>query len=168
MPKTKLQSVCFCILMVAVMVYGMVCYNIAMAQGGMANQIFLLALEELPLMGVIAFLVEFLFVEKAVQRIAFHCVNPEQVPQIVLIVLISSLTVAFMCPIMSFIASVLEDFKGWDMLISNWLQISVRNFPMALCWQLFYAGPLVRFIFRRVCKITEKRCKKVYSGEMIS
>ena len=43
MPKTKLQSVCFSILMVAVMVYGMVCYNIAIAQGGMNNQIFMLA-----------------------------------------------------------------------------------------------------------------------------
>lgn len=167
MPKTKLQSVCFTILMVAVMVYGMVCYNIAIAQGGMNNQIFMLALKELPVMGIIAFLVEFLFVEKAVQKIAFSSVDPGKVPQIVLIVLISSLTVAFMCPIMSFFASVLFDFNGMDMLVSNWLQTVVRNFPMALFWQLFYAGPFIRFVFRKICKITEKTSEKVQAEEII-
>lgn len=24
------------------------------------------------------------------------------------------------------------------------------NFPMALCWQMFYCGPLSRFIFRAI------------------
>ncbi len=75
MPKTKLQNVCFSILMVAVMVYGMVCYNITIAQGEMTNQVFILALGELPIMGVIAFVVEFLFVERIVKRIAFRCVD---------------------------------------------------------------------------------------------
>lgn len=150
MPKTKLQSVFFTILMVAVMVYGMVCYNIAVDQGGMTNQVFILALRELPIMGVIAFLIEFLFVERIVKHIAFQCVNPQKVSSILLIVLISSLTVAFMCPIMSFIASVLFGFKGADMLIAKWIQIAARNFPMALFWQLFYAGPFVRFVFRKV------------------
>lgn len=167
MPKTKLQSVFFTILMVAVMVYGMVCYNIALDQGGMNNQIFLLALGELPIMGVIAFIVEFLFVEQIVKCIAFRCVDPKDTPQILLIVLISSLTVAFMCPIMSFFASVLFGFKGTDMLVSNWLQISVRNFPMALFWQLFYAGPFVRFVFRKVEKMIEKKCKNQINRKKI-
>ncbi len=160
MPKTKLQNVFFTILMVAVMVYGMVCYNIALDQGGMNNQIFLLALGELPIMGVIAFIVEFLFVERIVKCIAFRCVDSKDTPQILLIVLISSLTVAFMCPIMSFFASVLFGFKGTDLLLGNWLQTAARNFPMALFWQLFYAGPFVRFVFRKVCKFAEKRKKK--------
>ena len=167
MPKTKLQSVCFSILMVAVMVYGMVCYNITIAQGEMTNQVFILALGELPVMGILAFLIEFLFVERIVKRIAFRCVDPQNTPQILLIVLISSLTVAFMCPIMSFFASVLFEFKGADMLIANWLQTAARNFPMALFWQLFYAGPFVRFVFRKACKITEKRSKKVAKQEII-
>lgn len=49
------------------MVYGMVCYNITIAQGEMTNQVFILALGELPIMGVIAFVVEFLFVERIVK-----------------------------------------------------------------------------------------------------
>lgn len=47
------------------------------------------------------------------------------------------------------------------MLLGNWLQTAARNFPMALFWQLFYAGPFVRFVFCKVCKFTEKRSKKV-------
>lgn len=53
------------------------------------------------------------------------------------------------------------------MLLGNWLQTAVRNFPMALFWQLFYAGPSVRFVFRKVCKFTEKRSKKVHEREII-
>ena len=39
MPKTKLQNVIFTIIMAFVMVYAMVCYNIAIDKGGMSNQI---------------------------------------------------------------------------------------------------------------------------------
>ena len=37
MPKTKFQEVVFTILMVFVMVYAMICYNIALNIGGMSN-----------------------------------------------------------------------------------------------------------------------------------
>lgn len=167
MPKTKLQNVLFTILMVAVMVYGMVCYNVAIAQGEMTNQVFIIALGELPIMGVIAFLIEFLFVERIVKHIAFQCVDPRNTPQILLIVLISSLTVAFMCPIMSFFASILFGFKGADMLIANWLQTAARNFTMALFWQLFYAGPFVRFVFRKLVKFAEKERKNEHCEDAV-
>ena len=44
MPKTKFQDFIFTIIMVIVMVYAMVCYNIAFDKGGMSSDIFLLAL----------------------------------------------------------------------------------------------------------------------------
>ena len=47
MPKTKFQDFIFTIIMVIVMVYAMVCYNIAFDKGGMSSDIFLLALHEL-------------------------------------------------------------------------------------------------------------------------
>ena len=102
------------------MVYAMVVYNIAFDQGGMNNQIFLLAFHEFPSM------------------------------------VISAITVCFMCPIMSFIATVLFQGVNSD-LIANWLQISVRNFPMALCWQIFYAGPLVRWSFGKIFRQGRER-----------
>ena len=47
MPKNKLQSIIFTILMAFVMVYGMICYNISLDMGGMKNEIFLLAFHEI-------------------------------------------------------------------------------------------------------------------------
>lgn len=62
---------------------------------------------------------------------------------------ISSITVAFMCPLMSLVASLLFNFTISAECLTN---ICVRNFPMALFWQIFYAGPFVRFIFRLIFK----------------
>lgn len=41
MPKSLGQEILFTILMVLVMVYAMICYNIALATGGMTNSVFL-------------------------------------------------------------------------------------------------------------------------------
>lgn len=150
MPKTKFQNVVFTIIMVIVMVYAMICYNIAIGMGGMQNNVFLMAFGELPIMGVIAFLLEFLLIEKITKKIAFSIINPEVTQPIFITVIISSLIVCFMCPIMSFFATILFNFSGMENLVSTWLQISIRNFPMALCWQIFYAGPFVRFVFRKI------------------
>ena len=57
-----------------------------------------------------------------------------------------------MCPIMSFIATVFISKPDMNQFIVTWLQSMVLSFPMALCLQLFYAGPLVRFIFSLVFK----------------
>lgn len=152
MPKTKFQDVVFTIIMVIVMVYAMVCYNISIAMGGVSNQVFLEALKELPLMGVIAFLLEFILVGKIVKKITFNLVDPQRTKPIYITLMISALTVAFMCPLMSFFATILFNYAGMENVIAKWLQTSVINFPMALCWQIFYAGPLVRCLFRMIFK----------------
>ena len=146
MPKTKFQDFIFTIIMVIVMVYAMVCYNIAFDKG-VGNDIFLLALHELPIMGAIGFLLEFFAVGKLAQKITFKHFDPKSTNPFLITVMISSVTVAFMCPLMSFIASLLFSFQD----VAH-CRICVRNFPMALCWQLFYAGPFVRFIFRLIFK----------------
>ncbi len=111
-----------------------------------------MALGELPIMGAIAFLLEFLLIGHITKKIAFNMVNPKETKPILMIIIISSLTVCFMCPLMSFFATVLFNYSGIGNLIANWLEITVKNFPMALCWQIFYAGPFVRFIFRKIFK----------------
>lgn len=40
MPKNRLQETVFTIMMVLVMVYAMICYNIALETGGMKNFVF--------------------------------------------------------------------------------------------------------------------------------
>ena len=47
MPKTKKEQIVYGIMMVLVMVYGMICYNISINMGGLNNQVFLLALGDL-------------------------------------------------------------------------------------------------------------------------
>ena len=58
--------------MVFVMVYAMICYNIALATGGMTNSVFLLAFHELPIMAPIALVLDFFFVGPIVMKITFN------------------------------------------------------------------------------------------------
>ena len=81
MPKTKFQNVVFTIIMVIVMVYAMVCYNISISLGEMNNQVFLMALGELPLMGVIAFILEFVLVERLARKITFRLLDVKKFNQ---------------------------------------------------------------------------------------
>ena len=152
MPQTKFQDIVYTVIMVIVMVYAMVCYNIGIGLGGFNNNVFLMALGELPIMGVIAFLLEFIFVGKITKAITFKIINPKETQPIFITLLISSLIVCFMCPLMSLFATLLFNFNGIENLISTWLVIFVRNFPMALCFQIFYTGPFVRLIFRTIFK----------------
>ena len=150
MPKTKLQNVIFTLIMAFVMVYAMVCYNISIDKGGMSNQIFLLAFYEMPIMWPAAFILEFFVVEKLSKFLAFRIVSPTDKP-IFIILAISSMIVCLMCPAMSFIATVLFKHTGKE-IIAVWLQTTAMNFPMALCWQIFFAGPLVRNVFGKFVK----------------
>lgn len=145
MPKTKLQGIVFSLLMVFVMVYGMVCYNIAIAKGGMTNEIFLLAFYEMPIMWPIGVIIEGALVGKLAKKLAFSIVSPQD-KKVAVVLAISSMTVCLMCPIMSFIATILFAHAG-NQFIAVWLQKVVLNFPMAFFYQIFFAGPLVRKIF---------------------
>ena len=149
MPKNKLQEVIFSLLMVLAMVYAMVCYNIALAQGGLHNAVFLLALRELPIMAPVAFALEVLVVGRLARRmaLALRLVCVERDPQILVTLAVSSMTVCLMCPLMSLFSVALFQHPGVQ-LPAAWLQSAALSFPMALCWQLFFAGPAVRFVFR--------------------
>ena len=76
MPKTKLQEVVFTILMVFVMVYAMICYNITLNMGGMSNIVFLNAFHELVIMGPIAFILDFFLYGSLSKKLAFRIVSP--------------------------------------------------------------------------------------------
>ena len=152
MPKTKFQDVIFTIMMVIVMVYAMVCYNIAISMGGLSNKVFLMAFSEMPIMCAVAFVLEFLIVGRIAKCLAFKVINPAKSQPIFITLAISAITVCLMCPVMSFVASILFNYTSASNIVSTWLQITVINFPMAMCWQLFYAGPLVRKIFRTIFK----------------
>ncbi len=147
MPKSLGQEILFTILMVFVMVYAMICYNIALAMGGLSNSVFLLAFHELPIMAPIAFVIDFFIVGPLAKKITFSKFNPEQTNPVFIILSISICSVWMMCPLMSLAATIL--FKGGFQkeMISIWLQTTAFNYPMAAFWQLLFVGPLVRAIF---------------------
>ena len=148
MPKNKFQDVVFTIMMVFVMVYAMVVYNIAGDCGGLTYDVFSLALYELPIMIPVAFILEFFFVGNAAKAVVFRHMNFTDKP-IFITFFISGVTVAMMCPIMSFVATCL--FKGIDAnLFTKWISLTAHNLPMAFFWQFMYAGPFVRFIFGKI------------------
>ena len=107
MPKTKLQNVIFTIIMVFVMVYAMICYNIVLNTGTMTNETFLLAFHELTFMGPIAFILDFFIIGGLAKKIAFGIVDMRRDNPFHLVLAISAVSVAFMCPCMSFAATVL-------------------------------------------------------------
>jgi hypothetical protein len=137
----------------------MICYNIALNVGGLQNFVFLSALSELKIMAPVAFILEFFFVGGIAKKLAFRTVDVRTAHPYHITLAISSVTVAIMCPIMSLVATIL--FKDTDgQFVSVWLQTTAFNFVMAFVWQIFYAGPLVRLIFRNCMKLFEKVTKK--------
>ena len=139
MPKNKFQEVIFTLIMVFFMVYAMICYNISLNTGSMTNRVFLDAFHELVIMGPIAFILDFFLVSKlafgcAMRMVDFKSCHPFS---------------RIMCPLMSLAATILFKDAG-NQFVAVWLQTTAFNFPMAFFWQLIYAGPIVRFIFRHI------------------
>ena len=145
MPKTLPERIFFTIVMAAIMVYGMIVYNVALNTGGVTNATFVMALHEMPIMVPIACVLEFFVVEKLATGLAFMFMRPTDRPQFITYA-ISLMIVCIMCPVMSLIATVLFKEPGFGTWVHTW----GCNMPMALCWQMLYCGPLARAIFRLV------------------
>jgi len=149
MPKTKLQGIFFGAVMSVLMAYGMEVYNVSRNMGGLSNAVFIPALKETSYMVIFVFVISTLAGNNFAHKIAFSIVRPEKDNPFFITVVISCCTVWFMCPAMSLVATVV--FQGLSAsFIADWFKTIGRNFPMAIFWQLFFAGPLTRLIFRTV------------------
>lgn len=149
MPQNKFENFIFTVIMAFLMVYAMICYNIALNIGGMRDAVFRMAFGELRIMWPSAIILEMFVMERPVMALTGRAVTKEM-PFFLVLLIRCSLTVCLMCPAMSFIATLL--FKEYHEagLVSVWLQTAALNFPMALGWQIFFAGPAGRWIFRRL------------------
>lgn len=156
MPKNLFQEIVFTVLMVFVMVYAMICYNIALNMGGMSNAVFLKAFRELIIMAPIAFALDFFAVGKIAKKKAFGIVDVRKDNPFHLVLAISVISVIFMCPLMSLAATLLFKNAGRE-VVAVWLETTAMNFPMTLCWQLFFAGPIVRFVFGLIFREREQK-----------
>ena len=172
MPKNKFEDVIFTAVMAIVMVYGMIVYNVALNTGGTVSGFtvppvfsatlytggtvsgftFLAAVHELVFMAPIAFVLEFFVVSKLAGMLAFKIMKPTDRPQFITYA-ISICICCIMCPVMSLIATVL--FK--EPSFGTWIRTWAMNFPMAICYQMFYCGPFVRLIFRLIFRRGEEK-----------
>ncbi len=153
MPKNKFEDVIFTAIMAIVMVYGMIVYNVALNTGGTVSDFtFLAATHELVFMAPIAFVLEFFVVSKLAGMLAFKVMKPTDRPQFITYA-ISICICCIMCPVMSLIATIL--FK--EPSFGTWIRTWVMNFPMAICYQMFYCGPFVRLIFRLIFRRGEEK-----------
>ena len=148
MPKNLFQNILFTLMMSFLMVYVMICYNIALNMGGMSNEIFLMAFSEMKIMFNRELGMELFVVDKLAHALAFRIVTPNDRP-IVITLAISAMIICIMCPVMSLIATVLFKNAGSN-IISTWFQTTFFNFPVAFFWQMFYCGPCIRFIFGKM------------------
>ena len=152
MPETKFQDFIYTLIMAFLMVYVMVCYNISIHTGGLNNFVFIEAFKKLPFIWIVAIILEFFLIGKIAHKLTFKVLDPKKTPSIIISYAISIVIVSFMCPIMSLVATIFINKPSLDIFISTWIQSMVLSFPMALCFQLFYAGPFVRFIFKLIFK----------------
>ena len=132
MPRTKKQEIIYTIMMVIVMVYGMVCYNIALDTKGMQYFIFGAALSELPLMGVVAFVLDTFIAGPIAKKITFRLFTPGQDKQIFIILSISLLSLWTMCPMMSLAATIFFKTGVSAQILPVWLGTTALNMPAAL------------------------------------
>lgn len=98
------------------------------------------------------------------KKLAFRIVDPQKHAPIIVTLAVSAITVCFMCPAMSLMAALIIKQPEAADFFAAWEQTTAMNFPMALCWQIFYAGPLVRLIFRAIfvypARLAAKRREK--------
>ena len=163
MPKNLFQEIVFSVIMVFVMVYAMICYNLAWNMGGLTNEVFVEAFSEM-WEALIALVIELIIVGPIARKLTFRIIDPAKHAPIIVTWTMSGITVAFMCPIMSFVATLIFNSSAESGIFATWILTVARNFPMALCWQIFFAGPLVRLIFRAIFvypkQHKEKKLKK--------
>lgn len=80
------------------------------------------------------------------KKMTLRLLSSEERP-IFITLCIAVLTVSLMCPMMSAVATVWFKHPGVP-FPAVWLQTVALNFPMAFFWQMFFAGPAVRALFR--------------------
>lgn len=157
MPTTKFQKVVFAFLTVVITVHLFVFYNLAIEMGGMSNQVFIASRKVIAIEFMFAFLLEIFIAGPLSEKLAFRVVNPREDKSYVVTTAIICATVGLMCPMMTFVATILYNGITIEFL-AQWMQKIVFNFPFAFFSQLFFIQPFVRFLFGAIFK---EQLKKV-------
>ena len=155
MPKTRAQRIAFSVLMAFAMVYGMELYNQALLAGGLRTELFLAPFADMIPLMVAVIVLESLVAGRIVGYLMRKTIDPGLCPEVLAIVLRGAFTCWCMCPMMSLVATLAFKQPPAGELIATWLQTVAYNFPMALLWQLFVAGPVVRTLVGAMGKLEQ-------------
>lgn len=165
MPQTKFQKLMFALITVIITVPCFVFYCSSYEAGGFNVEVIKNSLIFIPIEFVLAYLCEIFIGSPLSVKLALKAINPEKYQPMIVETAIICCTVCIMCPLMSFLATIIYNgiiavgIAGapLDNFIINfipyWLQKVVLNFPFALLSQLFFIQPLTRTIFRKIFKV---------------
>jgi len=118
----------------------------------------------IPIEFILAYLCEIFIGSPLSVKLGLKAINPEKNDPMLVETAIICATVGIMCPLMSFLATILYNgiiavgMNGASMsnfminFIPFWLQKVILNFPFALLSQLFFIQPLTRTIFKAIFK----------------
>ena len=155
----RIQGLVFGLLMSVTMTYGMEVYNnawqmgLAALPGGFSNmtgEVFVRALHEFAFMCPIVFVISSLWGNKLGAHLSGRLAEPGRDTPFMCMLARSSCTVLVMCPTMSLVGSIIFSLimagASPAALPAIWVGNVIKNFPMALLWNLFFAGPVTRGI----------------------
>lgn len=146
MPKTKFETIIFTAITAFMMVYCMTLYNTVLASSTFTNHTFLIALQSMWIEYVYIFICAYFLSSKIAKHYAFKVVQPTD-RAIAIIVMIQIFTVIAQVAF----ASILGTYHGFGFdtqFIPHYVITYCKNFILALPLQLFFVGPIARYLFR--------------------
>lgn len=151
MPSNKRESFVYTIMMCFVMVFWMSLYNIYLHSGAFTLEVLKSAWLGLPLGYCCALLLDWFVVSGPAKKMAFK-ILPTFASPLRKVLTVSCCMVLPMVFFMSLYGAVevLSHTQNWSQLFIVWGVNILKNVVMALPFQLFIAGPLVRKVFRRI------------------
>lgn len=164
MPQTKFQRLMFALITVIITVPCFVFYCSSYEAGGFTVDVIKNSWIFIPIEFVLAYLCEVFIGSPVSVKLGLKAINPKKNDPMIVETAIICATVCIMCPLMSFLATILYngiiavgiyggEFNNFIInFIPFWLQKVVLNFPFALLSQLFFIQPLTRVIFRGILK----------------
>lgn len=164
MPQTKFQRLIFALITVIITVPCFVFYCSSYEAGGFTVDVIKNSWIFIPIEFILAYLCEVFIGSPLSVKLGLNAIDPKKNDPMIVETAIICATVVIMCPLMSFLATILYNgiiavgiYGGsFNDLIINfipyWLQKVILNFPFALLSQLFFIQPLTRTIFKAVFK----------------
>ncbi len=162
MPQTKFQKLMFALITVIITVPCFVFYCSSYEAGEFNIEVIKNSLVFIPIEFILAYLCEIFIGSPLSIRLALKAIDPKKNDHMIVETAIICATVGIMCPLMSFLATIIYNgiiavgINGAPLnnfiinFIPYWLQKVVLNFPFALLSQLFFIQPLTRTIFKAI------------------